>query len=169
MGYHRLVAQASLHASSPRLATGVRIIVTYKSAKALLEVLLAIALPASILVGAAEHLHSLALGLRHHGLSAWSMRLADLLVTATTGRHLALTAVALALDGLLTSVEAWSLWRGYVWGAWLVVIATASLIPFEIWELVREPRMGRLLLVIVNGMIVAYLSARVRRGRARVG
>jgi hypothetical protein len=80
-----IVAQASLYASSPRLATGIRIIVTYKSVKALLEVLLAIALPALILVGAAEHLHSFVLGLRHHGVSAWSMRLADLLVTATTG------------------------------------------------------------------------------------
>jgi len=158
-----------LHASSPRLATGIKIIVAYKSVKALFEILLAIALPALILVGAAEHLHSLALGLRHHGVSAWSIGLANLLVTATTVRHLALTAVALALDGLLTSVEAWSLWRGYVWGASLVVIATASLIPFEIWELVREPRMGRLLLVIVNGMITVYLTGRVRRARAKVG
>jgi uncharacterized membrane protein (DUF2068 family) len=97
------------------------------------------------------------------------MSLANLLVTATTGRHLALTVVALALDGLLTSVEAWSLWRGYAWGAWLVVIATASLIPFDIWELVREPRMGRFLLVIVNGMIAVYLTGRARRERTRVG
>jgi hypothetical protein len=53
MRYHRPVAQAGLHASSPRLATGVRIIVTYKSVKALLEVLLAVTLLALILVGAA--------------------------------------------------------------------------------------------------------------------
>jgi uncharacterized membrane protein (DUF2068 family) len=169
MMYHRPVTQAGLHPSSPRLATGVKIIVAYKSVKALIEVLLAVALPALILAGAAEHLHSLALALRHHMVSAWSMSLANLLVAVTTDRHLALTAVALALDGLLTFVEAWSLWRGYAWGAWLVVIATSSLIPFEIWELVRERRMGRLLLVIVNAIVAIYLIGRARREWARVG
>jgi uncharacterized membrane protein (DUF2068 family) len=138
-------------------------IVIYKSVKSLLEVLLAGALLALILAGAAEHLHTLTLTLRYHMVSAWSMRLANLLVTVTTGRHLALTAVALVLDGVLTFVEGWALWRGYAWGAWLVVIATSSLIPFEIGELVQEVRIGRLLVVMVNAIIVIYLIGRARR------
>jgi uncharacterized membrane protein (DUF2068 family) len=168
MLYHRRVTQAGLQPSGPRLATGVKIIITYKSVKALLEVLLAAALPTLVLAGATEHLHTLALGLHYHMVSAWSMSLANLMVTVTTGRHLALMAVALAFDGVLTFVEAWSLWRGYAWGAWLVVIATASLIPFEIRELVQKPRMGRLALVIANAIVAIYLIARVRRERSRV-
>ena len=151
----------------PRLPSGIRIIILYKFAKAALELVLAGLLPVLILTGLAEHVHALTLSLRHHMVSVWSLRAANLLVALTTVSHLSLTAIALALDGTLTSVEGWSLWRGYTWGPWLVVVATASLIPFELWDLVKAPRIGRGLLVALNAGVAFYLLRRARRERPK--
>jgi uncharacterized membrane protein (DUF2068 family) len=145
----------------------VRLIVAYKLVKAALWIALAAVFTAAVLGGGAEELHALALGLRRHGVSAWSIHVANLLVTATTRGHLALTAVALGLDGVLSLVEGWSLWRRYAWGPWLVVIATGSLIPFELVELVRSVRLGRVLVLLVNVAIVVYLVRRALAERAR--
>jgi uncharacterized membrane protein (DUF2068 family) len=152
--------EASLRRSRRRLATGVKLIVTYKLVKSLLELALAFAIPVLIVAGAAEHVHALALAFRHHIVSAWNTRLANLLLMLTTRRHLELTAVVLAFDGALTFVEGWSLWRGHAWGAWLVVVATGSLLPFEIRELVRGVRIGPLAVVMVNALVVIYLVSR---------
>jgi len=146
---------------------GVRLIVAYKLGKAVLWLVLVAVFTAAVLGGGADELHALALGLRHHGVSAWSIRAANLLVTATTRGHLALTAVALGLDGVLSLIEGWSLWRGYTWGPWLVVIATGSLIPFELVELVRSVRLGRVLILLLNIAIVVYLGRRALAERAR--
>jgi uncharacterized membrane protein (DUF2068 family) len=147
----------------PRLAAGVRLIVVYKWVKSLLQLALAITLVVLILAGLADHLHTVAIALREHVVSIWSIRLADLLVTVTTHRHLSMTALALALDGVFSFVEGWSLWRGYAWGPWLVVVATGSFIPFELRQLLRQIRLGRCLVLVVNLVIVAYLVRRTRR------
>jgi uncharacterized membrane protein (DUF2068 family) len=155
--------------SADRGAIGLRLIVAYKLIKAALGLALAAVFAAAVLGGGAGELHALALGLRQHVVSAWSIRVANLLVTATTRGHLELTAVALGLDGLLTLVEGWSLRTGYAWAPWLVVIATGSLIPFEFHALVQHVRLGRVLILLVNVTIVAYLVRRAMRERAGVG
>jgi uncharacterized membrane protein (DUF2068 family) len=47
------------------------------------------------------------------------------------------------------------------------VIATGSLIPFELGALLREVRLGRVLILLVNLVIVAYLARRALRERTR--
>jgi uncharacterized membrane protein (DUF2068 family) len=148
-------------------AAGVRLIVAYKLGKAVLWLVLVVVFTAAVLGGGAKELHAFALGLREHGVSVWSIRAANLLVTATTRRHLALTAVALGLDGVLSLIEGWSLKRGYTWGPWLVLIATGSLIPFELVELVRAVRVGRVVILVVNIAIVVYLGRLALAERAR--
>jgi uncharacterized membrane protein (DUF2068 family) len=140
-------------------------IVAYKWVKAAAEGLAALALPVLMLAGAAEHLHAFALAVRSHVVGAWSMQLTSLLVAVTSHRHLELTAIALGLDGALSLLEGWSLQRGRWWGPWLVVIATSSLVPFELRVLLRQVRLGRLLLLVLNVVIVAYLVNRALRER----
>jgi uncharacterized membrane protein (DUF2068 family) len=81
-----------------------------------------------------------------------------------------LTILALLLDGLLTLLEGWALYRGFPWAPWLVVIATGSLLPFEVAALARRLRVGRLLILLVNLAVVTYLGVRamrqIRAGRA---
>ncbi len=79
-----------------------------------------------------------------------------------TPRRLHLAAVALVLDAALTIVEGWALRRRHWWGPWLVVFASGGLLPFEVVQLVRHPHVGRLMVLVVNAAIVAYLVWRVR-------
>lgn len=51
------------------------------------------------------------------------------------------------------------------WAEYLTVIATASLLPLEIYELVERVRTTRALIVAVNLAIVLYLMARLRGER----
>ncbi|HVZ71377.1 MAG TPA: DUF2127 domain-containing protein [Polyangia bacterium] len=53
------------------------------------------------------------------------------------------------------------------WAEWVTVVVTSSFVPFELYELVRHPTVGKALFLAVNVVIVIYLVARiVRRRRA---
>ncbi len=55
------------------------------------------------------------------------------------------------------AVEGIGLWMQRRWAEWLTTIVTASLIPFEVWELFQRPGIGKAAVVIVNTVIVVYL------------
>ena len=71
--------------------------------------------------------------------------------------------IGLALDGLVSAVEAITLWRGYRWAPWLVVVATASPLPLEIAEIARTPRPSRVGLAMVNLAVVGVLARHIAR------
>jgi uncharacterized membrane protein (DUF2068 family) len=54
-------------------------------------------------------------------------------------------------------VEGVGLLRRRRWAEWLTVIVTASFIPFEIYELVHRPGVGKAIAIALNAAIVAYL------------
>jgi len=51
------------------------------------------------------------------------------------------------------------------WAEYLTVISTSSLLPLEIFELVRRPSTAKLVLLGVNLAVVAYLVFELRRSR----
>jgi uncharacterized membrane protein (DUF2068 family) len=55
------------------------------------------------------------------------------------------------------AVEGIGLWMQRRWAEWLTVVITASLIPFEVWELVHKPSIGACLLIVGNLLIVGCL------------
>lgn len=144
----------------PERAVGVRLIVTYKLVKAGLEAALALLALVVLSEGMAQRIHVFAVELREQVVSAWSVRFADLLLRETTPRRLTLGTLALAFDGALTAVEGWSLHRRYRWAPWLIVGATAALLPFEIAEMIERMRVARVLVFALNVAIVAYLARR---------
>jgi uncharacterized membrane protein (DUF2068 family) len=149
-------------------AAGVRLILTYKLIKAVLQVLAAVVLLYGARHGWTAKLADFAEQLRHHAVYAGSNLLARSILKFTHARHgLVFTAGAALADAALSAVEGFALWRGYTWGEWLVVGTTASLIPFEIWALSRHLRVGRVLLLVLNLAIVAYLVNRARHRHVR--
>ncbi len=106
-----------------------------------------------------------ALALHRHSARAWATHLARALPALATPHRLHLAAIALALDAALTLVEGWALRRRHWWGPWLVVVASGGLLPFEVVQLVRRPHVGRLMVLLVNASIVAYLAWRIRKER----
>jgi uncharacterized membrane protein (DUF2068 family) len=147
---------------------GLVVIIAYKLVKGALWLCLAVTLFFSMRAGAGDDLLGWAEHLRHHS-RAWSIALADLLVRAATRRGLWTLLLAFAADGTLTLIEGWALLRGHWWGPWLVVIATGSLLPFEVVALAHHPHASRALLLAVNAVIVWYLARKALRDhRARL-
>jgi uncharacterized membrane protein (DUF2068 family) len=146
---------------------GLRLIVTYKFVKAVLQVAAAVLLFYGAAHGLSAKLADFAERLREHAVHAWSNVFAAALLRFVHARHsLVWTADALLFDAGLSSVEGWALWRGYTWGEWLVVGTTAFLVPFEIRALVHHLRLGRALLLVLNLIIVVYLIVNIRARRS---
>jgi uncharacterized membrane protein (DUF2068 family) len=143
---------------SPELT--LRLIIFYKLAKASLVLGGAALLWGLIVAGETDHVVDLAPHVRHHFTAAWSLKLVDALVEAADRHHLEVLAAALTLDGSVTLFEWYALRTGRPWGAWLVVLATASLLPFEAVAIVRHQSIARIVLFVVNVAIVAYLWRR---------
>ena len=65
----------------------------------------------------------------------------------------------------LHTIEGIGLILGYHWAGYLVIVATGSLIPFEIYEIVRKFTLVRVALFVVNVAIVIYLILTLRKDR----
>jgi uncharacterized membrane protein (DUF2068 family) len=63
------------------------------------------------------------------------------------------------------AIEGIGLWMRKRWAEWLTTIITASLIPFELWELFYRPNVGKVLVTLANAAIVVILVLHVRRTR----
>jgi len=142
-----------------------RLIIAYKLARAALALGAAAVLVGFVGTGHGELLRQGVDDLRHHVASHWASVLAQNLVAAITPHRLWLAAAAFALDGLLVLFEGWALWRGYGWGAWIVVLSTAALLPVEAAGLWHHPRAGRLILLLGNLAVALYLVRRLRHER----
>src|ERR1700720_1484082 len=60
------------------------------------------------------------------------------------------------------AVEGVGLWMQKRWAEWLTCIITASLIPLEAWEIIYRPTIGKILILLANAAVVAYLVWHVR-------
>jgi len=63
----------------------------------------------------------------------------------------------------LFATEGVGLWRERRWAEYLTVIATGSLIPFEVWETFRRPTPIKFATFVGNVVVVIYLIYRLRR------
>jgi uncharacterized membrane protein (DUF2068 family) len=73
------------------------------------------------------------------------------------------------LYALLYVVEGVGLLLAKHWAEYLTVIATASLIPVEIYEIARKASSVRIAVMVVNIAIVGYLIYRLRADRRAAG
>jgi uncharacterized membrane protein (DUF2068 family) len=148
-------------AARPSAARGVRAIVVYKLVKAAAQLLSA---PLVLLISLSRvaWLREASASMRHHAVSAFHVRLAERIGQLLDARVLHVTALALALDGLLSALEGWALHRGYRWAEWLIIVASGSPLPLELYELWVHRRLGRAALLAGNALIVGYLIARRR-------
>jgi uncharacterized membrane protein (DUF2068 family) len=141
---------------------GLVLIIAYKLGKAVLWLVFALVLVVAMRMGLGNRMLGFAEQLRHHS-GAWSLRLAELVVSASTRRGLWTITVALLADSLLSLIEGWALLRGHWWGPWLVVFATGSLLPFEVAALLTHPHAVRAALLLANTAIVVYLARTAMR------
>ncbi len=74
--------------------------------------------------------------------------------------------VSLAYATLLL-VEGGGLWLEFGWAAYLTVISTSLLVPVELYELVKQVSLTKVLVLLVNAGIVVYLIGQLRRHTLR--
>lgn len=86
-------------------------------------------------------------------------RALNLAFQATPGRELALAITAFGYAVLMTT-EGVGLYLRRSWARWFTIGATSSLIPIEVYEIVREPRIIRVVILLLNIAVVAYLWRR---------
>jgi len=58
--------------------------------------------------------------------------------------------------------EGIGLWMLKLWAEWFTVVATGSLIPIEAYEIYRHPSVVKVLVLLFNAAVVAYLVYRIR-------
>lgn len=81
----------------------------------------------------------------------------DHLSTLTPKRILGISLGSLFYAALLLT-EAVGLYLRLTWARWLTIIATASFIPLEIYEIIKHVRPGRVLILLFNVLILIYLK-----------
>jgi len=86
-------------------------------------------------------------------------------ITSMGPTRIAALGVGAFLYATLFLVEGIGLWLQRRWAEYLTVVATASFIPFEIYEVVRRVTATRIVALVVNIAILVYLIVRLRRRR----
>jgi uncharacterized membrane protein (DUF2068 family) len=158
--------------AEPRKFDGLRLIALLKFGKALL------------LIATSYGVHELANADLVERLYNWSRDLSDdrferkLLMQALTwveglgARRMQVFFVVTVAYTAVVLAEGTGLWLRRAWAEWLTVIATGSLIPFELWELITRPPGRRLpiaVTLVLNALIVWYLARLLRSTLARHG
>ena len=152
----------------PRRAPALRAIIAYKLSRAVVSFIGSATGLVLGLTGLAGPLQSWAGAVHDHAVSALALELTRLLASAVEPRHILVVAGALGVDGLVLLAEGWALYRGYTWGVWLVVAASAVLLPFEVVALLHKLSAGRVLILGVNLTIATWLLLHaIRNHRAR--
>jgi uncharacterized membrane protein (DUF2068 family) len=104
----------------------------------------------------------------HFGLDPHN-HLINRLISALTGidrSHLRAIQAGTFFYATLHLIEGIGLILERDWAGYLVVVATTSLIPFEVYEIVQKTSMVRIAILLVNLGIVAYLITQLRKHHA---
>lgn len=87
-----------------------------------------------------------------------------LLVAAeVSDTRLWLLAGAASLYATVRGVEAYGLWHARRWAEWFAASSAGVYIPFEVFELLREPGWIVLIVLIANALVLAVMIAALRR------
>jgi uncharacterized membrane protein (DUF2068 family) len=93
-----------------------------------------------------------------HRVIAW--------ITGMDQNHLRAIAAGTFFYALLHCLEGIGLILEKAWAGYLVVIATSTLIPFEIYEIFKKPTLLRFSLFLLNVGFVVYLIVVLRKEHA---
>jgi uncharacterized membrane protein (DUF2068 family) len=72
------------------------------------------------------------------------------------------------LYATLFMIEGIGLWHEARWAEYLTIIATSSLLPLEIYELVQKLTLPRAAALVINLVAIAYLAWRIRHPEHKI-
>lgn len=146
---------------------GLRLVIAYKFVKGALALSFAAVLGFGSQLGLEAALEDWTNTIHTNATQEWSVQLTEFIFSIITRPHaLIVAAIALTFDGTLTTIEGWALHHRKPWGEWLVVVATSTLLPFEIYEIIKGIHLGRIAVFLINLWIVIYLARRIAHEQA---
>jgi uncharacterized membrane protein (DUF2068 family) len=92
---------------------------------------------------------------QHHSNHGLLHELDNLFTTSSA--HLHLLAAVLLTYGVLEGIEAVGLWYERRWAEYLTFLVTASLLPFEIYEIAHRSTPFKMIAFLINVAVVVYL------------
>ena len=98
--------------------------------------------------------------LMHSKILMWILNRFDLMLQAP---NLTQTGALALMYSMVLCVEGVGVWMQKRWAEWLMVGATASLIPLEIFHMIHKPGFLKVVVIVVNAGIVWYLARTIRR------
>lgn len=140
----------------PKGTTSLRVIGIFKLGQSLLIAAVALAALHLIRPAVAAQVRDWVTDLPFDAQQDYARRAAGWLLGLPPGHAKALAGGTL-LYSLLFAVEGVGLLARKRWAEWLTVVATASLIPFEVWEVAHRPGNVKLLVIVVNVAVVYFL------------
>lgn len=88
-------------------------------------------------------------------------------VTGLSPRTLRELSVGTTIYGSLFLVEGIGLLLRQRWAEYLTIVSTSLLLPLEVWEVIKEPHVKRIALLVANVAIVIYLVYNLYRTRSK--
>ena len=157
-------AMRSRAGAKPRHDRGLLVIASFKLLKALLLVAGGLAALKLLQPGFARLVDQWVAALPLDSQRRLAHRFLVRLTGLPASRLHALGIAFFAYAGLF-AVEGIGLWQQRRWAEYLTVIATASFVPLEVYELVKDVTLPRTAALLANLLVVAYLVWVLRRGR----
>ena len=146
--------------------TGLAVIAVFKVVKGLLLLLLGLGL-LKLMHAEIATLFSLLIEALHLNADSRFIHTLALKVDALQPNSVLLAGlISLGYAGILL-VEGVGLWLEFTWAAYLTVVSTGLLLPFELYEVIEQVSMLRVGVLLLNLIIVAYLISQLRRHTLR--
>ena len=146
--------------------TGLAVIAVFKVVKGLLLLLLGLGL-LKLMHAEIATLFSLLIEALHLNADSRFIHTLVLKVDALQPNSVLLAGlISLGYAGMLL-VEGIGLWMELTWAAYLTVVSTSLLLPFEIYEVVEQVSMLRIGVLLLNLVIVVYLISQLKRHTLR--
>jgi uncharacterized membrane protein (DUF2068 family) len=144
---------------------GLKVIGGLKLVSGLLAVMVALGAGRFLHDGSYEHLER---AVSHLGLDPHNVVIHTLIskITGIDRTHLRAVQAGTFCYALLHVIEAIGLFMGKDWAGYLVIVATSSLIPLELYELAKKFTALRVTFLILNIAIVIYLFMTLRTEHA---
>ena len=146
--------------------TGLAVIAVFKVVKGLLLLLLGLGL-LKLMHAEIATLFSLLIEALHLNADSRFIHALVLKVDALQPNSVLLAGlISLGYAGMLL-VEGIGLWMELTWAAYLTVVSTSLLLPFELYEVVEQVSLLRIGVLLLNLVIVAYLISQLKRHTLR--
>ena len=142
--------------SSAKRATGLRLVALFEAGKGLLVLLVGLELLSLIHQGA-QNIGEEIVERFHLNFARHHPRILLFAATHLNNSTVRLLALAALAYSTVRFVEAYGLWRTRAWAEWFAVFSGGVYLPFELYELVRNPTVIKAAVLVINAAIVAYL------------